>query len=127
MCCCGKLENRDLAQVAFEILFFEIFISLFLYFNISYFIGISLKTQICYFVVFVTRYLDLPWNIFHPTLFHLYLASMKIIYIGATAMIIYYIHIKYRSTYNADEDGLPLYVSALFIVFLLLVSYSLVF
>jgi len=71
--------------------------------------GISLKTQICYFFVFVTRYLDLPWNIIHPSLFHFYLAAMKIFYIWATALIIYYIHVKYRNTYNVDEDGLPLY------------------
>jgi len=34
---------------------------------------------------------------------------MKIFFIAATAMIIYYIKIKYKNTYNADEDGLPLY------------------
>jgi len=71
--------------------------------------GISLKTQVLYFIVFVSRYLDLPWNIFYPSWFHFYLASMKIIYILATALIIYYIHNRYRSTYCVDEDGLPLY------------------
>lgn len=71
--------------------------------------GISLKTQYCYFLVFVCRYLDLPWNLFNPSLFHFYLASMKAIFIASTAAIIYYVSKKYKSTYNADEDQLPLY------------------
>lgn len=65
----------------------------------------------------MTRYLDLPWNILHPTLFHLYLAAMKIFYIAATAMIIYYINVKYRNTYNVDEDGLPLYAHVQYLFF----------
>jgi len=71
--------------------------------------GVSLKTQILFLIVFVCRYLDLPWNIYFVSFFHWYLAAMKIIYIGSTALIIYYIHTKYRGSYNQDEDGLPLY------------------
>jgi len=71
--------------------------------------GISLKTQQLYFIVFVCRYLDLPWNLLHFDLFHLYLALMKIIFIGATAVIIYYISRKYKGTYNHEDDSLPLW------------------
>eukprot|EP01126_Amoeba_proteus_P059184 TRINITY_DN770_c0_g1_i1.p1 TRINITY_DN770_c0_g1~~TRINITY_DN770_c0_g1_i1.p1 ORF type:complete len:222 (+),score=11.94 TRINITY_DN770_c0_g1_i1:130-795(+) len=71
--------------------------------------GISLKTQFLYLVVFICRYLDLPWNLLHPTAMHLYLAAMKVIFIGATATAIYYIYSKYRKTYNQDEDSFPTY------------------
>lgn len=72
-------------------------------------VGISLKTQILFFIVFVTRYLDLYENIIHMTWFSWYLATMKIIFIGATAWIIYLIFRRYPKQYNKDEDSLPLY------------------
>lgn len=34
---------------------------------------------------------------------------MKAIFIGLTAVIIYYTSTKYRSTYNVDDDTFPLY------------------
>eukprot|EP01123_Difflugia_compressa_P016171 TRINITY_DN974_c0_g1_i3.p1 TRINITY_DN974_c0_g1~~TRINITY_DN974_c0_g1_i3.p1 ORF type:complete len:224 (-),score=14.53 TRINITY_DN974_c0_g1_i3:69-740(-) len=69
--------------------------------------GISLRTQILYLVVFVTRYLDLPWNIIHMTPFSLYLAAMKVIFIGATLYVIYLIVKKYSKSYSKDEDTFP--------------------
>lgn len=75
-----------------------------------YYAGISLKTQQLYLLVFVTRYLDLPWNVLHLTLFSLYLAVMKIIYIGATFTVVYLMMTRYKRTYNKDDDWLPLYV-----------------
>eukprot|EP01128_Nolandella_sp_AFSM9_P006089 TRINITY_DN3062_c0_g1_i1.p1 TRINITY_DN3062_c0_g1~~TRINITY_DN3062_c0_g1_i1.p1 ORF type:complete len:232 (-),score=57.24 TRINITY_DN3062_c0_g1_i1:712-1386(-) len=71
--------------------------------------GISVKTQQLYLVVFLTRYLDLPWNILHFTPFSLYLACFKIIFIGSTAMIIYLMMFKYKRSYSKDQDWLPLY------------------
>ncbi len=47
-------------------------------------IGISLKTQELYLLVFITRYLDL-FTAWHS----LYNTSMKIIYIGISALIVY--------------------------------------
>lgn len=47
-------------------------------------IGISIKTQELYLVVFATRYLDL-----FTTFYSLYNSLMKILYISATSYIIY--------------------------------------
>ena len=46
--------------------------------------GISLKTQELYLLVFLTRYLDLltSWHSWYNT-------SMKVVYIGITALIVY--------------------------------------
>ena len=47
-------------------------------------IGVSIKTQELYLVVFITRYLDL-----FTTFYSLYNSGMKILYIASTAYIIY--------------------------------------
>ncbi|KAI8870858.1 ER lumen protein retaining receptor [Ramicandelaber brevisporus] len=61
--------------------------------------GISLKTQALYLLVFVTRYIDLPFR------FALnYNTPLKIIFIGAAGYIVYLMLTEYRSTYDAAFD-----------------------
>lgn len=64
-------------------------------------VGISLKTQELYLIVFLARYLDLFTN-FHSV----YNTCMKIFFIAASAWIIYLIRFKdpYRSSYEAQLD-----------------------
>jgi ER lumen protein retaining receptor len=63
-------------------------------------VGLSLKMQELYMVVFVARYLDLLWN-FRS----LYLTVMKTVFIGATAYAIYLIRVKYWATYDRSVDS----------------------
>jgi len=65
-------------------------------------VGISLKTQELFLLVFVTRYLDL-----FNTFYSLYNSIMKIAYISATASIIYMIRFKepYKSKYDRSQDS----------------------
>mmetsp|Transcript_13632 Transcript_13632/g.21488 ORF Transcript_13632/g.21488 Transcript_13632/m.21488 type:complete len:226 (-) Transcript_13632:78-755(-) len=64
--------------------------------------GISVRTHELFFVVFVTRYLDL-----FTTFYSIYNSVMKVIYIASTASIVY--TIKYRepikSTYDKSQDS----------------------
>ena len=60
-------------------------------------IGISIKTQELYLLVFVTRYLDL-----FTTYYSLYNSIMKILYISATAYIIYMV--RYTEPYKTNFD-----------------------
>lgn len=65
--------------------------------------GLSLKSQVLFFTVYVTRYLDLLW--FHRfDLQHLYNFIMKCLFIGSQAAVIYYMWFRYRPTYNAKLD-----------------------
>ena len=63
--------------------------------------GISLKTQELYFLVFVTRYLDL----FHSA--SLYLFVMKLIYIAASGAIVYVMRFKHpwNTTYETPTKA----------------------
>jgi len=65
-------------------------------------VGISLKTQELFLLVFITRYLDL-----FTTFYSLYNSVMKIAYISSTAMIIYMIRFKepFRSKYDKTQDS----------------------
>jgi ER lumen protein retaining receptor len=65
-------------------------------------VGISVKTQELYLVVFVTRYLDL-----FTTFYSFYNTIMKILYISATAFIIYMIRRTepFQSTYDKAHDS----------------------
>ena len=63
-------------------------------------IGVSLKTQELHLIVFVTRYLDL-----FTTFISNYNSTMKILYISATAYIIYTIRGKEPYKSNFDETG----------------------
>jgi len=68
--------------------------------------GLSLKTQELYLLVFVTRYIDLllphhwSWLVIYNTI-------MKIIYISASATIVYYFRFKvpWKTTYKKEEDS----------------------
>jgi len=62
--------------------------------------GISLRSQELYALVFVTRYLDIFWNFIS-----LYLTSMKLIFLGSTFYIIYLIRYKYKATYDREHDS----------------------
>ncbi|KAH7827488.1 putative ER lumen protein-retaining receptor A [Monocercomonoides exilis] len=64
--------------------------------------GISLKTQIMYLIVFLTRYLDLFWN--HA---YLYNTIFKILYIATTMITVYLIAIKFKKTYRKELDRFP--------------------
>jgi len=68
--------------------------------------GISLKTQEMYLLVFVTRYLDL-FNFSKVDFLHIYNFCMKVIYISASATIVYYFRFKqpWKSTYKKAEDS----------------------
>eukprot|EP01138_Halocafeteria_seosinensis_P011502 gb/GECG01011749.1/.p1 GENE.gb/GECG01011749.1/~~gb/GECG01011749.1/.p1 ORF type:complete len:236 (+),score=4.97 gb/GECG01011749.1/:1-708(+) len=66
--------------------------------------GISLKTQELYFLVFVTRYLDLfllPWHV-HSV----YNTIFKLFYLIASGYIVYMLRYvePYRSTYSKESD-----------------------
>ncbi|BAM82431.1 probable ER lumen protein retaining receptor [Cyanidioschyzon merolae strain 10D] len=62
-------------------------------------VGISLKTQFLYLVVFVTRYLDL-----FVTFISLYNSVMKVAFISTTAYILYLMFFKFKHTYDKDHD-----------------------
>ena len=65
-------------------------------------IGVSIKTQELYLIVFITRYLDL-----FTTFYSLYNTLMKILYISATAYIIYMVKgtEPFKSTFDKAHDS----------------------
>lgn len=65
-------------------------------------IGISVKTQELYLLVFVTRYLDL-----FTSYYSLYNSVMKVIYISSTALIIYTVRYTepFKSNYDSAQDS----------------------
>ena len=68
------------------------------------FIGISLKSQILFFAVYATRYLDVLL-IFHiRTAIQFYNLLMKIFFITSQTLILHSILVKYRATYNPKLD-----------------------
>ncbi|KAK2956116.1 putative ER lumen protein-retaining receptor [Blattamonas nauphoetae] len=66
--------------------------------------GISLKTQLLYLIVFCCRYVDIFWNykLMYNNIF-------KIFYVSITAYLCYLIGIKYKSTYQKDQDRFKLW------------------
>lgn len=66
--------------------------------------GISLKSQILYFIVYISRYLDffvmLKWDLLHN-----YNALMKIFFIVSQSGILYFIIKKYRASYDPRMDS----------------------
>lgn len=67
--------------------------------------GLSLKSQLLFFIVYVARYLDLFIFVFHRIdLKHLYNFAMKCLFIGSQAAVLYYMWYRYRPTYNAKLD-----------------------
>lgn len=69
--------------------------------------GISLKTQELYLLVFVTRYLDLIFYSHSFSPLDIYNSIMKIVFISASAAVIYYFRMKepWKTTYRANEDS----------------------
>mmetsp|Transcript_20360 Transcript_20360/g.34086 ORF Transcript_20360/g.34086 Transcript_20360/m.34086 type:complete len:221 (-) Transcript_20360:258-920(-) len=65
-------------------------------------LGISIKTQELYLVVFVTRYLDL-----FTTYYSLYNSIMKVVYIASTALIIYMVRgtEPFKTNYDNAQDS----------------------
>jgi len=65
-------------------------------------LGISIKTQELYLIVFIARYLDL-----FTTYYSLYNTGMKIIYISMTAYIIYMVRFTepFKSNHDASQDS----------------------
>jgi len=65
-------------------------------------IGISMKTQEIYLVVFVTRYLDL-----FTTFYSMYNTLMKILYLGTTSYIIYMVRYTepFKTQYEISHDS----------------------
>ena len=65
-------------------------------------IGVSIKTQELYLIVFVTRYLDL-----FTFYYSLYNSLMKILYITATAYIVYMVKgtEPFKSTFDKAHDS----------------------
>ena len=65
-------------------------------------IGVSVKTQELFLLVFVTRYLDL-----FTTFYSLYNSLMKVAYIAATSYIVFMIKYMepYRSKYDTTQDS----------------------
>lgn len=64
--------------------------------------GISIKTQELYLLVFITRYLDLFTTFYSP-----YNTIMKILYIAATAYIVYMVRKTepFKTTYDNAHDS----------------------
>ena len=66
-------------------------------------VGISLKSQLLFLAVYVTRYLDLfHWH--GLSVLHLYNFAMKCFFIGSQCSIVHGILYKYRATYNPKLD-----------------------
>lgn len=83
------------------------------------FLGISLKTQELYALVFLARYLDIVTNFIS-----LYNTIMKLIFLGSSFMIVWYIrrHRIVRRSYDKEHDTfrhlflvLPCFILALLI------------
>lgn len=74
-------------------------------------VGISFKTQGLYFIVYITRYLDLYKVLFHPSKLAnpmiLYNSIMKVIYISLTLYISNMMMrvSPYRQTYDRNGDS----------------------
>ncbi|PRP84252.1 ERD2-like protein [Planoprotostelium fungivorum] len=62
--------------------------------------GISLKTQELYAIVFICRYLDLPYNYDSP-----YLFLMKLFFLSTSIAIVYYMRGPLKFTYDAEQDS----------------------
>jgi ER lumen protein retaining receptor len=61
--------------------------------------GLSGKTQLLFLTVFVTRYLDL-----FSTYVSAYNTIMKIVYISCSLLTCFFIYVKFKATFNADDD-----------------------
>ena len=70
--------------------------------------GISWNSQVLYLTVFICRYLDLfNFHFLDFSINHLYLASMKLLYIGTSGYILYLMK-KLHFTWDATKDKFPM-------------------
>ncbi|OIR58952.1 MAG: ER lumen protein retaining receptor [Amphiamblys sp. WSBS2006] len=65
--------------------------------------GISLKSQLLYAAVYITRYLDLL-SLPKMRLLSVYNAAMKVFFVGSQLAVVYVMRFKYRATYNKHTD-----------------------
>ena len=63
------------------------------------FLGISGKSQVLFGLVFLTRYLDL-----FTSFISVYNSVMKVVFILATLATIYLVFVKFRATYDSNND-----------------------
>jgi len=61
--------------------------------------GISGKSQVLFFLVFVSRYLDLVTNFVS-----VYNTTMKIFFIASAAGTVYLMFVKFKATYDGNHD-----------------------
>jgi ER lumen protein retaining receptor len=66
-------------------------------------VGISLKSQLLFLSVYVTRYLHL-FDFREYDILHIYNFLMKCVFIASQATIVHGILYKYRATYNPKLD-----------------------
>lgn len=73
--------------------------------------GLSLKSQLVYMLVYLTRYLDLLYvlridqlHLMRFNVLHIYNFFMKVLFIGSQAAVLYYSWFRFRPTYNAKLD-----------------------
>jgi len=69
-------------------------------FGIRVYAGLSLKTQVLYALIFITRYLDLFWK-----WVSVYNTLMKIFFITSSCYIIYLIVVKFRYVYLVSSSA----------------------
>ena len=84
--------------------------------------GISLRSQVLFAIVWVTRYLDIFSNFFS-----VYNTIFKIIYLVTSFYTIYLISKKYRPTYDKDHDTLNVWyliVPSIILAFIFTKKYS---
>lgn len=67
--------------------------------KINKFEGISLKSQILYCIVFLTRYIDVVYK-YHS----LYNTCMKIFFLGSSFYTVYLMTFKFKATYDKSLD-----------------------
>lgn len=116
------IEHQDMGFSVSVLVFFWLLLLMLLIFHcwlLDLHTGVSLKTQELFAIVFATRYVDL-----FTTYVSLYNTVMKIIFLGSSFSIVWYIrrHKIVRRSYDKDQDTfrhyfllLPALILALFI------------
>lgn len=66
-------------------------------------LGLSLKSQLLYMVVYVTRYMDI-FYISRFDILHIYNFIMKCLFLGSQAAVLFYSWFRFRATYSAKLD-----------------------
>lgn len=78
--------------------------------NIFFFLGISLKSQVLYLIVYITRYLDL-FSFSSDFTLSMYNFLLKVFFIGSQLIIVHAMMRKYRATYNPKLDSFRIEVA----------------